>query len=184
MITVYFNVTADLNYDESIYITLGVYAAKSDYELLYSVRAVSLCDTFVGHSCTQKGSYAFAFRATFDYLYGDSSEFIPVVEMGFSTKADEGYNLGGVNIDCTYDDTYEAYDPWLNGNSRNVKTRGAGSFAANYGILLGVVAMMVAFTIFASKKVGPRIEPNLDQMQSSFINASRNFGSSEASSEM
>ena len=94
--------------------------------------------------------------------------------MGFSTKPDEGYNLGGVNIQCLYDDNYEQYDPWLNGNAANVKTKGSGSFAANYGILLGVLVVLSGFIVFAWKHVGSTGEQSQawDQMQSGLVERS------------
>jgi hypothetical protein len=163
MVTVYFNVTEDLNYNEDIFMTFGIYAWKTQLELVYAVRAVEVCSTFVGHQCRQAGSYAFAFQVTFDYAYGDRSQFIPKIEMGFSNKADEGYNLGGVNIFCQYDGNYQQYDPWFDGKQFHAsQTWGAGAiagvYATKYGVLVGVLLLLIAFGIFAWKRMGTQIE--------------------------
>jgi hypothetical protein len=156
-VTVYFTVNVDLGYDDVIYMTMGIYAAKSDYELLYSVAATELCQTFVGHECTQAGSYAFAFHDYIDYGYGDRSMFLPVVQFGFSTEPDKGYNLGGANIQCTYDYAdYQQYDPWLTGNTTSIwgQRNGRSSAVSNYGLLIAVITLIAGFGLFASKKLG------------------------------
>jgi hypothetical protein len=154
-ITVFFKNAYNLPQNKDIFMTLGVYARKTNLELVYAARNVELCQTMVGHECTAAGNYAFSFRATFDWVYGDRSTFVPVVEMGFSTKADEGYDLGGVNINCEFDGNYRPYDPWLDKST----TWGAGAgFAANYGLLIGVLLLLFAFGMYAYKQYGSDIE--------------------------
>ena len=153
-----FNVTKELEYDDKIYVTLAVYAATADYELLYALRANEVCNNLVSSSCTSQGDYSFSLKVQFDDLYGDNSEFGTVIEMGFSTKPDEGANLGGTNIDCWYTDENGEYDQWIKGDSSKIKTKGAGSFAANYGILLGTLTLLFGFSIFLWRSVGNEVE--------------------------
>jgi len=154
-ITVFFKNAYNLPSKKPIYMTMGVYARKSNLELVYAAENVDLCGDMVGHQCTAAGNYAFAFRAKFDYIFGDRSQFVPVVEMGFSTDADLGYNLGGVNIDCQFDGSYRPYNPWLNRST----TWGAGAgFAANYGLFIGVLLLLGAFAMYAYKHYGSDIE--------------------------
>jgi hypothetical protein len=160
LMTVFFTVNQDLDEDQDVYMTLGVYASKARYELLYAARAVELCQTFVGHQCQTAGTYAFAVKVSLAYAYGDHSRFVPVVELGFSTKQDEGYDLGGVNIyPCQYDGDYQQYDPWFDGKTgKQSKVMAAGGFAANYGLLLGVAILLVAFAGYAWQRLGNQVE--------------------------
>ena len=155
-ISVSFNVTTTMEYDDQIYVTLAVYAATADYELLYALKAQKLCNNLVSSSCASQGEYSFSKKVQFDDLYGDNSEFNTVVEMGFSTKPDEGANLGGSNIDCWYAEG--EYDQWINEDSSKIKTRGTGSVAANYGILLGTLTLLFGFSIHLWRSVGTEVE--------------------------
>jgi hypothetical protein len=160
-LSVEFSVTENLGYDDYIYITMGIYAMKDNYELLYSVRAINLCGSFVGADCISKGYYSFDLDDTFDYFYSDKNDFYPIIEMGFSTTQDEGYNLGGVNIDCDYDENYEQYDEEgsYTGRSAQIGSRsGARAFAANYGMLLGAIVAITLFALIAWKAAGSEVE--------------------------
>jgi hypothetical protein len=174
-ITVYFNVTEDLGSD--VYMTMAVYAATGDYELLYALRAAEVCNNLVGSTCNTQGQYAFSMRVQFDYLYGDNQAFYPVVEMGFSTKPDEGYNLGGSNIDCWYNEESEQYDPWIYTDTTKVKSKGGQeSFLANYGTMIGAFTLLFAFAFNVWRKIGNEVEykGKLDQMD---LLGSSKFGS-------
>jgi hypothetical protein len=160
LVTVHLNVTQRwLSYNnDAIYMTMGVYAVKNmQPELVWAVRSVELCKTFVGHACTAAGSYAFAFRISMDFVMTDQYLFVPQVQVGFSNMRDEGYNLGGVNIDCQFNGDYQAYDPWFVGYHK-IQNWGAGTFAAQWGLLLGVGLLLTAFGIFAWKRSSNDIE--------------------------
>ncbi len=153
VVMVFFDVTQDLDWRQSIYMTFGIYAGKQTKELLWAVRSVELCNTFVGHNCARAGSYAFAFQVTFDYgQMSDRNLFVPLIEMGFSTRPDEGYNLGGLNINCKFNSFYQQYDPWYNGKqahaSQSWGAGGLGKAAGQYGILVGVLLLSIAFALF------------------------------------
>jgi hypothetical protein len=176
-LSVEFSVTENLGYDDYIYITMGIYAMKDNYELLHSVRAINLCGAFVGKDCISKGYYSFDLDGTFDYFYTDKTDFYPIIEMGFSTKQDEGYNLGGVNIDCEYDEDYEQYDEEgsYTGRSAQIGSRsGARAFAANYGMLLGAVVVITLFGLIAWKAAGSEVEYKGRAYQMDFQNMEQN----------
>ena len=154
LVTVFLNVNEDwlsANRD-TIYMTMGVYAMKyGQSELLWAARSVEFCETFVGHACTKAGQYAFAFRVSLDYIMTDQNLFVPQVEIGFSSRQDEGYNLGGVNIDCQFSSTYRAYDPWYVGYHKS-QSWAAGSFAPGWGLIIGVVALLTAASVIYWKR--------------------------------
>ena len=93
-----------------------------------------------------------------------------MVEMGFSTRADEGYNLGGTNIYCKFNSFYQQYDPWFNGkrahSSQVWGAGGMGKVAGKFGILLGVALLGLAFGLFtwSRKKSGIEFSGNADEL--------------------
>jgi hypothetical protein len=167
VVMVYFHVTEDLHYLNTMYMTLGVYAGKKTKELLWAVRAVELCNTFVGHDCTRAGSYAFAFTVSLDYgLMSDRSMFVPMIEMGISTRADEGYNLGGVNIDCKFNAFYQKVDPWYNGDAAHATQQMGAGGLGRYGWLSGLLIAVGAAGLFAytRMKKGIDFQGNADDL--------------------
>lgn len=151
-VMVFFKVHEDMDRMQHIYMTFGIYAGKETKELLWAVRSVELCNTFVGHECNQHGQYAFAFQVTFDYgQMSDRSLFVPMIEMGFSTRADEGYNLGGVNIYCKFNSFYQQYDPWFEGklahSSQLWGAGGMGRIFGKFGLLFGAFLLAVAYKL-------------------------------------
>lgn len=149
-----FQLNHNLDYDDEIYMTMGIYAANNESTLLFSARAVNLCSTLVKEQCTTYGQYNFYINGTLDTLYDYRSNFLPLVQMGFSNRRDEGYSLGGTNIDCDYDEGYLRYTPWLKSNNANVVRKGGGNFFAKYGILLGVLIAVVAYALVVSRRYG------------------------------
>jgi hypothetical protein len=141
-----------LDYDDEIYMTMGIFAASNATELLYSARAVNLCSTLVKEQCTTYGRYSFFMNGTFDTLSSCQYNFMPLVQIGFSNRRDEGYNLGGTNIDCDYDVGYVRYTPWLRSNQSNIIRKGNGNFFAKYGILLGVLTTIVVYALVLSRR--------------------------------
>jgi hypothetical protein len=191
LVTVHLNVPQGwLSYNsDAIYMTMGVYAVKNmQPELVWAVRSVELCQTFVGHECTAAGSYAFAFRISMDFVMTDQYLFVPQVQVGFSNKRDEGYNLGGVNIDCAFNGDYQAYDPWFVGYHK-IQNWGAGTFAAQWGLLLGVGMLLTAFGLFAWNRSSNNIEftgnsLNEDLMEPESLKADESIeGSTDGASE-
>jgi len=171
VVMVNFDVSEDLDYMKTMYMTLGIYAGKKTKELLWAIRATELCNTFVGHQCTRAGSYGFAFRVSLDYgMMSDRAMFVPMVEMGFSTQADEGYNLGGVNINCRFNALYQQLDPWYNGKSAHASQQwGAGGFgkiAARFGWLIGLVLIgaAAALHVYARKQNNIQFQGNDDEL--------------------
>lgn len=170
LVVVEFDVLQDLDYHKNIYMTMGIYAGKEVKELLWAVRSVELCKTFVGHNCEKKGSYGFSFLVTLDHGTSDRALFVPMIEMGFSTKADEGYNVGGVNINCRFNTFYKQYNPWSNGSSAHASQAwgagGLGALAGRFGILIGVMLLGIAFGLFtwSRKKQGIEFQGNADEL--------------------
>lgn len=171
VIMVYFDVTEDLHYLNTMYMTLGIYAGKKTKELLWAVRSVELCNTFVGHDCTRAGTYGFAFRVSLDYgLMSDRAMFVPMVEMGISTRPDEGYNLGGVNIECKFGTFYQQLNPWFNGKAAHAAqqwgTGGLGKESSRFGWLFGLLIAGTAFGLFALKRrsSGIQFQGNADDL--------------------
>jgi hypothetical protein len=160
LITVFFSVGPDL--DTNIYMDMGVYAAKNSmYQLLYEVRKSELCQTYVGHQCTTEGTYAFAFKASFTVYDGqDHSPFVPVVSFAFSTKRDDGYDLGGANINCDYTEANAKYVPKyaVKATQQSNSTWGAGGFDSSHGLLLGGVMLLVTAVGFTWWKLGSQHE--------------------------
>jgi hypothetical protein len=160
-ITVHFSVIQDLDSDQHIYMDMGVFSKKENtYQQLYEVRKKELCNTYVGHKCTTAGTYAFAFQASFEVIDGqDISMFLPLVSFGFSTKQDDGYNLGGANIDCSYTEEYKQYVPaYVTAAEQSKRAWGAGSAASSYALPFGVVMLLVAAACFTWWKLGHQID--------------------------
>lgn len=172
VVMVYFDVKENLHYLNTMYMTLGIYAGKKTKELLWAVRSVELCDTFVGHDCTTAGNYAFAFQVSFDYgQLSDRAMFVPMIEMGISTRADEGYNLGGVNIDCQFNAFYQKHDPWFNGKAAHASQQwgagGLGKASGRFGLILGALLAGCAYglvTYYRKKKQGIEFQGNADTL--------------------
>jgi hypothetical protein len=151
-ITVYFSVSKTLGYSDNIFIDMGVYALKDDLELLWEQNAVEL-STLVGHSCTTQGTYAFATSGSFASFDTDMSEFYPYVEIAFSTAADQGTNLGGVNVQCQLDNFFNA---WA-GTKSSHGTR-AGKFLLNLFISAAVLGFIGAGAYVVHQKYRDNIE--------------------------
>ena len=171
VVMVFFEMETDLNWMEAVYMTFAIYAGKQTKELLWAVRSVELCHTFVGHACNLAGNYAFAFQVSLDYgQMSDRSLFVPMIEMGFSTRADEGYNVGGVNIDCRFGPFYKQYDPWYNGRQAHSSqlwgAGGLGKAGGQYGFLISSVLVGVAaiFYTYYRRKQGIMFKGNADQL--------------------
>ena len=152
-ITVYFSVSKNLGYGDNIFIDMGAYALKgTSLELLWEASAVEL-STLVGHSCTDKGTYAFATTGDFEYFENDSSEFYPYVEIAFSTAADQGTNLGGVNVQCNLGKFYNAW-----AGTKSSKGTRVGKFILNMFTFAAVLGVIGAGAFFVHQKYRGNIE--------------------------
>lgn len=160
-----FQVVDDIQ-DDTIFVTMAVYDEQNN--LLVSINPVYLCEDLVGQDCTSSGYYGFTYyrlRLPYPYdsgrnnqnnnydddTYSSSSssggQFFPRVQMAFSTKADSGYNLGALNVECQYweDGSDNNYVEW----SRNKPKRSPlESFIIDYGILLASCTMVMAVAGF------------------------------------
>eukprot|EP00934_Nitzschia_sp_Nitz4_P003227 Nitzschia sp. Nitz4//scaffold195_size40117//34902//36167//NITZ4_007581-RA/size40117-processed-gene-0.18-mRNA-1//1//CDS//3329540380//3217//frame0 len=163
LVIVYFDVHKNLDYmKNSLYMTLGIYANKQNKTLLWKAEGEELCNNFVGKDCTSAGSYGFAFDVSFDSGTDERALFVPMVEMGFSTRPDSGYNLGGVNIDCDFNVFYQQYNPWRNGKTAEAaQTWGAGGLGVlggNYGFIIGGILLVIAVGLHTHTRAKEGIE--------------------------
>jgi hypothetical protein len=180
-VSVYFSVTKSLGYSDNIFIDMGVYAHKTDLELLWEQKAVEL-STLVGHACTEKGTYAFATTATFEYYYTDKSEFYPYVEIAFSTAADQGSNLGGVNVQCNLDSFYDA---WFAGKTtRSSKGSRVGKFFKNMFIFAAVLGVIGAGAYYVQQKYADNIEYQGTMEKINGYYSNMGWGESEGDTEL
>ena len=174
-ITIYFDVVNDgLSDIDNIYMTMGVYANKVETELLFSAMNVDLND-LVGSTVQEEGTYTFSMRIMFDKVYGDNSQFVPSFEFGFSSQQDEGYNLGGVNINCDYTGNSSPYNEFLYKAGRNSSTRLGAGLSLDYvsnGLILGIALLMATFGFFYFKKPpSNEIEITFDTERGRYIDA-------------
>eukprot|EP00980_Cylindrotheca_fusiformis_P011718 scaffold2783_cov129-Cylindrotheca_fusiformis.AAC.19 len=153
-VMVNFNIAASIRSLDNVYMTMGVYATKVDLELLFAAINVHLND-LVGRKVNKKGNYEFSMRIMLDKTYGDNAQFVPGFEFGFSTMQDEGYNLGGVNINCAYNAENQPYSSKFYRAKQNSKQRyGAGPSLhyASFSFFLGVALVVGAFYYFWRKR--------------------------------
>mmetsp|Transcript_22703 Transcript_22703/g.34330 ORF Transcript_22703/g.34330 Transcript_22703/m.34330 type:complete len:247 (+) Transcript_22703:70-810(+) len=145
-VTVGFYVEEDL--ESSIYMQMSAYNAAD--EQLYLGDAVDLCSK-VGEECNYEGYYEFSTKVAFASLDGEEAKFVPLLEIAFSDEADNGYGLGGVNIECG--DNAGSYFDWMNirTNETMNKVKNA-TFMQDYGILIGtcIALAILAFVLIKS----------------------------------
>lgn len=139
-----FKVVDNIEDNENIFMTMAIYDDQNN--LLISQDPIYLCEDLVGYQCTNAGFYGFStrLRLPYPYDYSDNNHFYPQIQMAFSTKADSGYNLGAMNVQCA---------AWDHGSSvewtmDKVQRSPAVSFVINYGLLLATCVMMSAVALF------------------------------------
>lgn len=154
-VLVNFNVKSKIRTVDKAYMTIAVYAQKTDQELLFAAMNVDMAE-LVGKKVSNKGNYEFSMRVVIEKgASGDNSQFVPSFEMGFSTAQDEGYNLGGVNINCNYNVRTQPYSSKFYRAKLNSKTKfGAGLSLhfASFSFMLGVALLAGTFLFFYNKK--------------------------------
>lgn len=161
-----FQVTDDINDSDTIYVTLAVYDDLGN--MLISVDPVYLCDDLVGYDCTTQGYYGFIYRLRLPYPYSNDysnsqssssssssssgsssssvSQFLPNIQMAFSTQPDSGYNLGAMNVDCEpWDPNDPSYVSWSHSRS---KRSPLNVFSIEYGILFASCAALLSVVAF------------------------------------
>lgn len=150
-ITVQLTVTEDLE-DVGIYMSMGIYSSE---EMVYSSSPRDLCAFYIGKQCTLSGNYYFSKQV--QLAEGNVEHFVPTVHMSFSTEADGGYNLGGVNIDCVWDDGENiSYSDWA--ARKAAQEKGFRGFLANYGIFIGTVSVIGVFVFVLWQQGSDRID--------------------------
>jgi hypothetical protein len=153
-VMVNFNIAASIRSMDNMYMTMGVYATKVNVELLFAAMNIKV-DDLVGGNVNKKGNYEFSMRIMLEKTYGDNSQFVPSFEFGFSTMEDEGYNLGGVNINCAYNARNQPYSSKFYRAKQNSKHRyGAGPSLhyASFSFFLGVALLAGTFFFFWNKR--------------------------------
>mmetsp|Transcript_14867 Transcript_14867/g.22872 ORF Transcript_14867/g.22872 Transcript_14867/m.22872 type:complete len:280 (+) Transcript_14867:2-841(+) len=146
-ISVGFYVMEDV--DDAIYMQMSAY--NSADEQLYLGDAVDLCNK-VGEACNYEGYYEFSTKIVLASLDSDESKFVPLLEIAFSNEANNGYELGGVNIECDNQNTGSYFD-WMNIRTNTTMTKvKTATFAQDYGILIGtcVALAILAFVLVKS----------------------------------
>ena len=117
--------------------------------------------------------------------YNDNSEFIPVLEIGFATKANGGYDAGGLNLADDYSSDTPSYfsqygtnntstSKKYNKNTKKVKSSYAKansrSTAANMGIFVLVAVVVAAAAYIARQKWGSEVEASQEEVDSGYVN--------------
>lgn len=135
--------------DDTIYMQMSAY--NSADEQLYLGDSVDLCNK-VGEACNYEGYYEFSTKVVLANLDGEESKFVPLMEIAFSDDVNDGYELGGVNIECDFQDTSSYFD-WMNIRTNTTMTKvKSATFAQDYGILIGtcVALAILAFVLVKS----------------------------------
>jgi hypothetical protein len=118
-------------------------------------------EEYVGSECTKQGSYSFVYKLKFNTPSGgDRTQFIPVVQMAFSTQGDSGYNLGAVNLECLpWDEDYPIYMSW-----RKPETKGEKIvvFIVNNGMFIFTAAMLSYFVYYMWNQSILLVENNIN----------------------
>lgn len=138
-------VTDDLQEgDTEIFMTMAAYDDADN--LLTSTNPEFLCRDFIGVDCTKAGTYSFSKKLKFGApLGGDRKKFFPKISIAFSTKADSGYNLGAVNMECqSWDQDQPVYVAWMDEKPKN----SVQEFAFDYGLLLISGVLLLSFSLF------------------------------------
>jgi hypothetical protein len=149
-VSVQLTVSEDLE-DVSIYMAMAVYSTD---EMVYASSPRDLCSFYIGKECTYAGDYSFSKQVQLQE--GDLKQYVPVIQMAFSTEADGGYNLGGVNIDCVWTDGENSRYDWS--SQSNTQEKGVRGFLANYGILIGTVSVVGIFVFVLWQQGSDRID--------------------------
>jgi hypothetical protein len=138
-------VTDDLQEEDTeIFMTMAAYDDADN--LLTSTNPEFLCRDFIGVDCTKAGTYTFNKRLKFGAPAGaDRKKFFPKISIAFSTKADSGYNLGAVNMECqSWTQDQPVYVAWMDEKPKN----SVEEFALDYGLLLTSGILLLAFSLF------------------------------------
>ena len=118
--------------ESTIYMEIAAYDNAD--EQLFLAGSMDLCSNYVGKSCNEVGYYSFSTKVQFAYIDGEETQFAPNWEVSFSSAADGGFDLGGVNVQCDTDQS--SYVDWQNARgNRTVFHERTESFAQEYGIL-------------------------------------------------
>lgn len=148
-ISISLDVVQDLDEGETIYLKMGAYSPSN--EELYLSDPEDLC---ASEDCYYEGTYNFTKKIQFAYIDGEDSQFVPYLEMAFSSETDGGYDLGGVNVNCNNN-----FIDWASGRTNttllHIKTQ---SFISNYGILLGTILVLGVFAMLLMRQASDRIE--------------------------
>ena len=139
------DVVDDLQNGDDVYVTMAAY--DDDDNHIATIEPTNLCDTYIGSDCTVAGTYSFSARMKFEQPDGgNQTQFIPSVQMAFSTKADSGYNLGAVNMECLeWDQNNPSYVDWSDKSPNRSRIQ---VFLANNILLFGTCISLVAFSVF------------------------------------
>lgn len=152
-----FKVVDDIQQGDTIFVTMAVYDDQGN--LLTANQPVYLCKDLVGYDCTVAGYYSFSTRMRLPYPYDTSSasasQFLPDVHMAFSTKADSGYNLGGLNVECQRNDPNSV--TWTRPKRTPVE-----AFVLDFGLLVfsGIILTILAVFLWrrSSEYVRNKVE--------------------------
>lgn len=110
-----------------------------------------------------------------------SGQFLPQIQLAFSTMSDSGYNLGGLNMECrNWGNDNENYVEWSKYKPMRSPVE---SFFVDYGMLLGSCLMVLAVAAFvyhqASKvKVKEQLQLHVVQQQPTVLNNGLNHNGS------
>ena len=145
-VKVQFRVIADIEEESDIYMTMAL--GDQEGHLLAVTDPAFLCRDYVGSSCTNAGHYSFTTKLrleTPENEYAQESNFVPQIQMAFSTKPNHGYNLGALNTECKeWDNNRPGYVSW----STHMRPTGAGLFWQRNGALLGTCVVLTSIIAF------------------------------------
>ena len=149
-----FDVVDELSSDVKIYMQMVAYTPGN--EELYRGENIDLCALTGEDDCTGQGLYNATMEIQFAYLNGNQTKFVPYFEIAFSSEADGGSNLGGVNIDC---DINVNFLDWIDSKTNTTMIQyQTQSFISHYGILIGTVIVLGVFATMLVRQAGDRIE--------------------------
>lgn len=146
MVKVSFRVIADIEEESDFYMTMAL--RDQEGRVLAVTDPSFLCNDYVGSSCTDAGHYSFQTKLRLETPSDTSASeknFVPKIQMAFSTKPNHGYNLGALNTECkAWDNDQPGYVSW----STHSRPGGYRLFLQRNGALLGTCVMLFGIIAF------------------------------------
>lgn len=146
-VDVNFRVTANIGEVSDFYMTMAL--GDQEGNLIAVTDPTFVCNGYVGDSCTMSGTYSFSTNLRLEtpnnQYSTNTKNFVPTIQMAFSTLPNHGYNLGALNTECrAWDSEKPAYVSWSN----HPRSTGFRLFLQRNGALVGTCVMLSVIITF------------------------------------